>query len=251
MKNKPNLNAQKTTDATNTPEIPMSILIVEDDCDIATIVSSRLTQEGYGCVCVYNGNDAEKYLLHQIPALLICDLMLPGCSGEDVIRFARELSETMPVLVISARGSTRDKVTLLSLGADDYLAKPFDVEELVARVAVQMRHQGSRLAASHAELECGKWRVNTQERTFEVGSSPIVLTNIEFNIITLFAKHPNRVYTRPEIFTAAWGQEYSDDANTVNVHISNIRNKLKPTGTDKYIQTVWGVGFKLKLPDSK
>lgn len=251
MNSAPTSHEESSTNIALAPAGTKPILIVEDDHDIAAIVSGRLEQEGYRCICEYSGTDAESFLRHQIPVMLICDLMLPGCSGEDVIRLARGLSNSLPVLVISARGSTRDKVALLSLGADDYLAKPFDVEELVARAAVQMRHQTGNAAVNQNQVEYGKWRVNTQERTFEVDGSPIVLTNIEFNIVALLVRHPSRVYTRPEIFSAAWGQDYADDANTVNVHISNIRNKLKPTGTDKYIQTVWGVGFKLTLPVSK
>ena len=230
------------------PSKKATILLVEDDRDISRIVSECLTAEGYTCTAVFTGTDALRALGARRFDLVICDLMLPGCPGERVVSYAREHSRDLPILVISARGSTSDKVGLLGLGADDYLAKPFDIAELAARVAVQIRHTRGGGPRGTESVRVGRWLLDEGERTLAVDGVVVPLTRIEYNIVEALVTHPKRVLTRPELFEMAWKEPFASDDNTVNVHVSNIRGKLRGTGTDSYIGTVWGVGFKLCVP---
>lgn len=168
---------------------------------------------------------------------------------------------TLPIIVISARITAADKIMLLNLGADDYLTKPFDLNELSARIAVQRRHRASSVPASARTSGTGSdaaapgapdrrlrfrtWELSPESRTFTVGGEPVALTPTEFNILELLMGRPSKVFTKQELFELAWGEPYSVEDSTVNVHVSNLRRKLKPTGTDDYLQTVWGLGFKL------
>lgn len=245
------------------------ILIVEDDADINTIVATRLTREGYACMQAYSGSEARLLIggtpgaTNDAPAsafpfdLVICDLMLPGLTGEELTALVRERTAETPIVVISARTDTADKIDLLKLGADDYLTKPFDLDELAARVAVQLRHRGhgasleiaregaTNTAGATPSLRFRSWTLDTEARTFTAAGAPVDLTRTEFNIVEMLMRHPKRVFSKQELFEGAWGEAYAADDNTVNVHVSNIRAKLKPSGTSDYIKTVWGMGFKL------
>lgn len=235
------------------------VLIIEDDADINQIVATRLERDGYLCTQAFSGSEAKLLLERGLEAhaadktedfpfdLIISDLMLPGTTGEELVAAIREHGADVPVIVISARTTAADKIDLLKLGADDYLTKPFDLDELVARVEVQLRHRGH-VAVSGSEgstLRFRDWELDHEARTFTAAGAPIDLTRIEFNIVEMLMRHPSRVFTKQELFEGAWGEPYAADANTVNVHVSNIRTKLKPTGTADYIKTVWGMGFKL------
>ena len=183
--------------------------------------------------------------------VVVCDLMLPGLPGEDIVRLIRSADAHTPIVVTSARTSATDKVDLLKLGADDYLAKPFDLDELLARIEVQLRHRG-RVPASQPGgdvLRVGAWAVDRAARTLAVDGADVPLTRTEFNIVELLALHPKKVYTKQELFELAWGEPYAAEDSTVSVHVSNIRAKLKPTGTDGYLRTVWGLGFKLAVDE--
>ena len=235
------------------------VLIIEDDADINQIVATRLERDGYLCTQAFSGSEAKLLLERGLEAhaadktedlpfdLIISDLMLPGTTGEELVSAIREHGADVPVIVISARTTAADKIDLLKLGADDYLTKPFDLDELAARVEVQLRHRGHTVAASGAKatLRFREWELDHEARTFAAAGAPIDLTRIEFNIVEMLMRHPSRVFTKQELFEGAWGEPYAADANTVNVHVSNIRAKLKPTGTADYIKTVWGMGFKL------
>ena len=245
------------------------ILVVEDDADINTIVATRLAREGYACTQAYSGSEARLLMsgtaetADDAPAaafpfdLVICDLMLPGLTGEELTALVRERTAGVPIIVISARTATADKIDLLKLGADDYLTKPFDLDELAARVAVQLRHRGHGTGAEIAcegardtastmpPLRFRSWTLDTEARTFSADGAPVDLTRTEFNIVEMLMRHPKRVFSKQELFEGAWGEAYAADDNTVNVHVSNIRAKLKPSGTGDYIKTVWGMGFKL------
>lgn len=235
------------------------VLIIEDDADINQIVATRLERDGYLCTQAFSGSEAKLLLERRLEAhaadktedfpfdLIISDLMLPGTTGEELVAAIREHGADVPVIVISARTTAADKIDLLKLGADDYLTKPFDLDELVARVEVQLRHRGHVAVSGSAgsTLRFRDWELDHEARTFTAAGAPIDLTRIEFNIVEMLMRHPSRVFTKQELFEGAWGEPYAADANTVNVHVSNIRTKLKPTGTANYIKTVWGMGFKL------
>ena len=224
-------------------------LIVEDDTDINGIVAAHLEKHGLACTQAFSGSEAKLVLASDKRGfdVIICDLMLPGMSGEKLVEHIRERDPQVPVIVISARTSASDKVDLLRIGADDYLAKPFDLDELLARVDVQLRHRASPgvTALTGPTLRLHTWELDPDTRTFSVDGSTVELTRIEFNVIETLMRQPKRVFSKRELFERAWGEPYGADDNTVNVHVSNIRSKLRPTGTDSYIKTVWGMGFKL------
>ena len=227
------------------------VLIVEDDADINQIVATRLAREGYACTQAFSGSEARLLLgggAEPLPFdIVICDLMLPGATGEELVDAIRSRGADVPIIVISARTTAADKIDLLRLGADDYLTKPFDLDELAARVEVQLRHRGhaSIAAPTGNTLRFRAWELDQDARALTANGAPVDLTRIEFNIVEMLMRHPQRVFTKQELFEGAWGEPYAADANTVNVHVSNIRTKLKASGTADYIKTVWGMGFKL------
>ena len=224
------------------------LLVIEDDAAINDVVATRLSRDGHTVTQAFSGSEA-RLLLDEKGAtfdLVISDLMLPGATGEELVGLIRERDAATPVLVISARATAADKIGLLDLGADDYLVKPFDLDELAARVAVQLRHRGMAAAASSSVLRYRQWVLDTEARTLVVdGSSEVPLTKIEFNILEALVRRPNRVFSKSELFELAWGEPFAGDDSTVAVHVSNIRAKLRETGTDAYLKTVWGMGFKL------
>lgn len=253
------------------------ILIVEDDADINEIIAVHLARQGHTCTQAFSGTEgimrlgAGQDVAGGVDAggvelpfdLIICDLMLPGATGEELIATVRECTPELPVVVISARTSTTDRIDLLKLGADDYLTKPFDLDELAARVEVQLRHRLARERGATARngdlpgsgaregentartLLFRAWDLDPASRTFTVDGAPVALTRIEFNLVETLMRQPKRAFSKQDLFEAAWGEPYAGDDSTVTVHISNIRSKLKASGTDGYIKTVWGIGFKL------
>lgn len=234
------------------------VLIVEDDADINQIVATRLAREGFLCTQAFSGSEA-RLLMKAAPDenprseagtfpfdLVICDLMLPGVAGDELVGEIRALDAGVPIIVVSARTAPADKIDLLGIGADDYLTKPFDLDELVARIAVQLRHRGRAKAPGAGDtLRFRSWELDPASKTFTAAGTPIELTRIEFAIVELLMRHPRRVFSKQELFEGAWGEPYAADDNTLNVHISNIRTKLRASGTDGYLKTVWGMGFKL------
>ena len=218
------------------------ILIVEDDTDINSSTAEYLRRKG--CLCSQAFSGTEGRLLWQAGGvdLLLVDLMLPGLSGSELIREIRKTSRT-PVIVLSAKTELSDKVELLGLGADDYLTKPCQLEELWARIQVQLRHAST--APSKELLRYQDWVLNLEEMTLTAAGQPVNLTAHEFKIVELLASRPKRVFTKQQIYEAVWQETCAVEDKTITVHISNIRAKLRPSGTDSYIQTVWGIGFKL------
>ena len=230
------------------------ILVIEDDASISDIVCSTLSEEGYECLPAYSGTEA-RMLIEQglVFGLAICDLMLPGLSGEEVVALIRSKS-TVPILVTSAKAQVVDRVALLRMGADDYLVKPFDLDELSARVEALLRRSGTTRGqeqengASENEEQprvFGAWRLFENARRLEANGQQIRLTRTEFDIVAALVRHPQKVFTKCELYKAAWHEEALVEEKAINTHISNIRSKLKVTGTDSYIETVWGIGFKL------
>ena len=224
------------------------VLVIEDDAAINDVVTTRLVRDGHVVTQAFSGSEARLLLGEHGTAfdLVVCDLMLPGATGEELVGLIRARDASLPVVVISARATAADRIGLLDLGADDYLVKPFDLDELAARVAVQLRHRGMAAAASSDVLRYRQWALDTGARTLVVdGSSEVPLTKIEFNILEALVRRPNRVFSKSELFELAWGEPFAGDDSTVAVHVSNIRAKLRETGTDAYLKTVWGMGFKL------
>lgn len=221
------------------------VLIVEDDATINSLIYEYLTEKDFDCRQAFSGTEGRLLFDMEKFDLILLDLMIPGLSGEELIAYIRSSSQ-VPVIVLSAKTALEDKVNLLSTGADDYLTKPFELEELLARIQVQLRHKAAAPSPAPSSLRYKDWELDEQARNFLVKGERIDLTAHELGIITLLMKYPKKVFTKQEIFESVWNQDYFVEDKTINVHISNIRSKLKDTDTDTYIQTVWGIGFKLK-----
>lgn len=216
------------------------ILIIEDDISIHEMIKEYLNKQNYTCFSAYSGTEALMQLNDLQPDLILMDLMLPGCNGEDVLDALRKHS-SIPVIVLSAKGSVDDKVTLLEKGADDYLTKPFALEELNARMNVQLRKKANEINNC---LIFNDIKLLPDQKTLKLQEKEISLTRHEYKIVELLLRHPKRAFTKQEIYEYAWEDIYAADDKTISVHISNIRNKC-----DKYdlIETIWGIGFKLKV----
>lgn len=219
-----------------------NILIVEDDPSINGLIAEYLRQKGAVCTQAFSGTEGRLCFGAGGFDLVLMDLMLPGLSGEELLAWLRQKSG-VPVIVLTARDELGAKVALLSGGADDYLTKPFELDELWARIGVQLRHAGT--PPQSGLLVYRDWVIDPAARTLTAAGSPVELTAHEFDILEMLAAHPAKVFTKQEIFEAVWRQDYFVEDKTINVHISNLRAKLRPTGTESYIQTVWGIGFKL------
>lgn len=232
------------------------VLVIEDDAAINEVVATRLSRDGHAVTQAFSGSEARLLLGAAGEKsggfdVVVCDLMLPGATGEELVGLIRSRGSETPVVVISARTTAADRVDLLRLGADDYLSKPFDLDELAARVEVQLRHRGAP-APGGRTLRWRRWELDPEARTLAVApgegderGGAVSLTRIEFNILEALVRRPNRVFSKSELFELAWGEPFAGDDSTVAVHVSNIRSKLRETGTDDYIKTVWGMGFKL------
>lgn len=218
------------------------ILVIEDDTEINNMTSEALTKAGYTCDQAFSGTEALLYLDKERYSLAIMDLMLPGMAGEDLLPKLKE-KQNIPVIVISAKDSLESKVDLLSGGADDYMTKPFAIPELIARVGVQVRRGYA--AGEEPVLEYKDLRLDPQDYTASVCGKEIQLTRQEFKILELLMMNSNKVYSKQEIYDYAWDEYYIGEDKTINVHISNIRRKLKEVSDREYIETVWGIGFRM------
>lgn len=221
------------------------ILIVEDDNEINHMLSALLHSSGYMTQSAYSGTEALLYLEKQETRAVILDLMLPGMAGEDLLQKIKERDPALPVIVASAREDVQTRVELLRAGADDYIVKPFDTEELLARLEVALRRSGGdkrsrKIVFKDIVIEPEEYRVR-------VSGQEVALTRREFLILELLMSNPNKVFTKNNIYESVWNEEFVGEDNAVNVHISNIRQKLaKVNSEETYIQTVWGIGFKMK-----
>lgn len=220
------------------------ILIVEDNVDINDLIKEALQKEGYQCTQAFSGTEALLHVERKTYALIVLDLMLPGLSGEEFIdRFT--LMQNTPILVVSAKDSIDSKIESLELGADDYLVKPFDIDELKARVAALIRRAGKSKITE--QLSHKGIVLNNQLFNLCFEGESLGLTSQEFKIVKLLMENPNQVFTKQAIYEYAWESHYMGDDKTINVHISNIRKKISTIIEDEFIETVWGIGFKLNM----
>ena len=254
------------------------ILIVEDDDMINNMIKEALEIEGFRCIQAFSGTEGILVARHEEVDLVSLDLMLPGKPGEEVIKEIKA-QKNIPVIIVSAKDGIDSKVDLLRSGADDYLTKPFDIRELEARVEVSLRKykKESEDRLSNADME-KKNLINEQQigqndtsdiypdredfkkhiivykeielnpecYRVRVNGNQIELTRHEFRILELLMKNPDRAFSKQAIYDFAWDEMYLGEDNTINVHISNIRKKIKKYSDNEYIETVWGIGFKLK-----
>ncbi|MDE7432673.1 MAG: response regulator transcription factor [Lachnospiraceae bacterium] len=219
------------------------ILIIEDDVNINNLIREALGKQGYECTQAFSGSEALLVFNTQPYDLVILDLMLPGVTGEEVLGEIRK-SKNIPVIVVSAKDELDAKVDLLSMGADDYLTKPFEIKELEARVQVWLRRTKSVPSGVNNVITHGEVVLNRENYEVKVNDTPVSFTRQEFKILELLLTHPNKVFTKQDIYDYAWEEYYAGVDKTINVHISNIRSKIKKYSDKEYIETVWGIGFK-------
>lgn len=225
-----------------------TILIIEDDAEINDMLRVLLRQNGYSTVSAYSGT--EGLLAHgDNVSLILLDLMLPGRSGEDIIRELKE-KKSVPVIVMSAIHDVGKKVDLFSLGADDYVTKPFHNDELLARIAARMRTAAPYQAAAENKEDKLTYKnisLDRQDYSVTCCGNDVELSKHEFELLRLLMENPSRTCTKSMIYDKVWDYENSADDNTLNVHISKLRKKLKDCDPDtEYIETVWGIGYRLK-----
>lgn len=226
------------------------ILIVEDDTDINHLLRKILTKAGYPVIQAFSGTEAKFLLTMEQPALMLLDLMLPGMSGEAILSMIRgEMGLKLPIIVLSAKSGLENKVEALTGGADDYMTKPFESAEVVARVGAVLRRYGQTTSGTGDAVEDHTYkqlRLNTAARRVTVGGREIALTPHEYDILLILLKDPDKVFSRERLYELVWQNGYYGEDNTVNVHVSNIRKKLQAEDPDnEYIKTVWGIGFKM------
>ncbi len=222
------------------------LLLVEDDDAIADVVRLHLEQAGYRLHREADGRRAMQAIDRQPWDLVLLDLMLPGADGWDVCRHLRTQDADVPVIMLSARGAEAHRVLGLELGADDYLAKPFSMIEMVARVrALLRRADRARQPAAAADLRFGRYRLDSQRRCLLRDELPLVLTPREFELLHFLARHPGQTFSRADLLQRVWGAGFDGYEHTVNSHINRLRGKVEADPRDpRLIETVWGLGYR-------
>ncbi len=223
------------------------ILVVDDDQNICELLRLYLSKEGYAVTIANDGEEAlEKY--NQVkPNMVLLDVMMPKLDGWETCRRIRKLGET-PVIMLTAKGETFDKVLGLELGADDYIVKPFDSKEVVARIkAVLRRCTGSGQGTEEGVVEFDNLRLDMNSYELRVKGNVVEAPPKELELLNCLASHPNRVYTRDQLLDEVWGFEYYGDSRTIDVHVKRLREKLAGASDKWELKTVWGVGYKFEV----
>ncbi|MCY7822561.1 two-component system response regulator YkoG [Bacillus spizizenii] len=222
------------------------ILIVEDEEKIARVLQLELEYEGYSVTIKHNGTEGLNAAAEGGYSLVLLDVMLPGLSGLEVLRRLRKTDQQTPVILLTARDSIPDKVTGLDIGANDYVTKPFEIEELLARIRAALRQNGTKTEDIDTFLTYDDLRVNEKTREVRRGDKEVELTPREFDLLVYMLKHPQQVLTREQILNSVWGFDYIGDTNVVDVYIRYIRKKLDYPYEKQLIHTVRGVGYAIK-----
>ena len=224
------------------------ILLVDDDPNIRQLVNLYLVKEGFEVEMAERGDEALKKVLASPPNLMLLDVMLPGMDGWQVLRETRKTSN-VPIIMLTAKDETFDKVLGLELGADDYIAKPFDMKELVARIkAVIRRYQTPEPAEANKALSFPGLTVNISQYTVNYMGKELEMPPKELELLNFLASHPNQVFTREQLLEQVWGYDYFGDSRTVDVHVKRLREKLgEGEKLGWQIKTVWGVGYKFEV----
>ena len=221
------------------------ILIIEDNTEINHLIADALKKAGYETKQAFSGTEALLYYEKEDYDLVLMDMMLPGLCGDELFPKMKAIKDT-PVIVVSAKDEMDTKVETLTSGAEDYITKPFEIPELLARVAVQIRRVSQKSGeATGGQLNYKELTLDETSFTVMVNDNEVQLTKREFQILALLVSHPKRVFTKQDIYDCAWNEIYIGEDKTINVHISNIRKKLKEFTDTEFIETVWGIGYKL------
>ena len=224
------------------------ILVVDDDLNICELLRLYLTKEGYNVVIANDGVTAVTMFQEESPNLVLLDIMLPKLDGWQVCREIRKFSET-PIIMLTAKGEVFDRVLGLELGADDYVVKPFDTKEIVARIKAVLRRSAASAGEEVKEVHFDKLSINLTNYELKVNGVQIDTPPKEMELIFHLAKNPNRVFTRDQLLDEVWGYDYYGDSRTVDVHVKRLREKLEGTSDKWELRTVWGVGYKFETKE--
>ena len=223
-----------------------SVLVVEDNRDISDMLCGFLSDKGFLVQCAYDGNEASAMIEKNKYSIILMDLMLPYKDGDELIRELRTHSDT-PVICLSARSGIETRLEVLRMGADDYILKPFDLDEVLVRIEVVLRRLGTYGKEGTSDdkvVKNGKLCIYESEHIAKYDDVNISLTAKELQILTLLVKHPDKTYTKANLYESVWNEEYYCEDNTINVHVSNLRSKLKKITGHDFVETVWGIGYR-------
>ncbi len=222
------------------------ILVVDDERNIVELIRLYMEKEGFETICAYTGDEALSKFRDEKPDLMVLDLMLPGIDGWQVCREIRKTS-SVPIIMLTAKSETFDKVLGLELGADDYITKPFEAKELLARVKAVLRRAGTKQAENQKEVSFKNLSINIENYELAIFGNEVDAPPKEIELLYFLASNPNRVYTREQLLEEVWGFDYFGDSRTVDVHIKRLREKLEGAEDGWQLKTVWGVGYKFEI----
>lgn len=227
----------------------MKILVVDDDVNICELLRLYLVKEGWDVQVAYNGVKAMELFKSDAPDFVLLDIMLPGEDGFTILKNIRAVSN-VPVIMLTAKGETNDKITGLDFGADDYVCKPFNPKELIARIkAVSRRSEDVQAADGTVEYE--NLKVDILNYELIVNGEKVEAPPKEIELLYCLASNPNKVFTRDQLLNKVWGFEFYGDTRTVDVHVKRIRSKIDGASKKWELKTVWGVGYKFEVPESR
>ncbi|MBQ8029455.1 MAG: response regulator transcription factor [Clostridia bacterium] len=224
------------------------ILVVDDDLNICELLRLYLEKEGFEVITANDGSSAVSIFKEESPALVLLDIMLPKLDGWQVCREIRKFSEA-PIIMLTAKGEVFDRVLGLELGADDYVVKPFDTKEIVARIKAVLRRSSISAAEEVKEVNYDKLSINLTNYELKVNGVHVDTPPKEMELIFHLAKNPNRVFTRDQLLDEVWGFDYYGDSRTVDVHVKRLREKLEGVSDKWELRTVWGVGYKFETKE--
>ncbi len=226
------------------------ILIVDDDTNICELLKLYVEKDGFSTIIANDGITAVQLAEKENPDLILLDIMLPGLDGWQVCREIRKKS-SVPIILVTAKGEVFDKVLGLELGADDYVTKPFDTKEIVARIKAVLRRTAKETDSDIQEVNYDKLKINLTNYELIVDGEAIDTPPKELELIYHLASNPNRVFTRDQLLDEVWGFDYYVDSRTVDVHVKRLREKLEKVTANWEIKTVWGVGYKFEVKQDK
>lgn len=222
------------------------VLIVDDDPHIVELIKLYFEKENFLTVTANNGKQALELFKSEAPSIVILDVMMPEMDGWQVCREIRRISN-IPIIMLTAKGETFDKVLGLELGADDYMVKPFEAKELIARVKAVLRRSETKEANTQKEIVYPKLAINLSNYELKINSKIVEIPPKELELLYFLASNPNRVFTREQLLEEVWGFDYFGDSRTVDVHIKRLREKLEGVDANWQLKTVWGVGYKFEV----
>lgn len=222
------------------------ILIADDEKNIVELAKLYLERDGFVTVCAYDGEEAISVFKKESPELIILDIMMPKIDGWQVCREIRKTSQ-VPIIMLTAKSDTFDKVLGLELGADDYMTKPFEPKELVARVKAVLRRSDVLKDTEKKEVSFPNLSINIENYELKINGETVEAPPKEIELLYFLAQNPNKVYTREQLLDKVWGFDYFGDSRTVDVHIKRLRQKLEVVSENWQLKTVWGVGYKFEV----